>query len=336
MPEINETNVQGIEASQSDSLRWLATSAELPATGADGDAFIIGTTDTVWTWDTDTVAWVDSGIPPAAPVTSVFGRVGAIVAAASDYDASQIDNDSTAPGAFVDDALTGHETRVAANDAKVSNATHTGEVTGSGALAIDKTAITGKSSVTAAATDEVLIADADDTGNLKKVTAQSIADLAGGGVQLDRFNALDALLVGSAIPVFESRNGHPVLSFDDSTDEEVVFNSIMSNDYADGNLTVDIDWVSASAITGDVKWDVAFERIPGQDIDSDGFAAIQTDTDTTNGTSGVVTRTSIAFTQAQADSIAAGEAYRLKVTRDTSVGGDMVGDTQLLRVTLRQ
>ena len=38
-------------------------------------------------------------------VTSVFSRTGDVVAAASDYNASQIDNDSTVPGAFVDDAL---------------------------------------------------------------------------------------------------------------------------------------------------------------------------------------------------------------------------------------
>ena len=40
-----------------------------------------------------------------APVASVFTRIGAVVAAASDYDASQVDNDSLVAGAFVDDAL---------------------------------------------------------------------------------------------------------------------------------------------------------------------------------------------------------------------------------------
>lgn len=38
-------------------------------------------------------------------VSSVFGRTGAVVAAASDYNASQVDNDSSVTGAFVDDAL---------------------------------------------------------------------------------------------------------------------------------------------------------------------------------------------------------------------------------------
>jgi hypothetical protein len=61
-----------------------------------------------------------------------------------------------------------------------SNATHTGDVTGSGALTVDKTAITGKTLVTAAADDHVLVADASDSDNLKKVTVQTIVDLAGG------------------------------------------------------------------------------------------------------------------------------------------------------------
>lgn len=49
-----------------------------------------------------------------------------------------------------------------------SNATHTGDVTGDTALTIDKTAITGKTAVTAVGTDYVLISDTSDSGNLKK------------------------------------------------------------------------------------------------------------------------------------------------------------------------
>lgn len=41
----------------------------------------------------------------ADAVSSVFGRTGVVAAAASDYDASQVDNDSSVTGAFVDDAL---------------------------------------------------------------------------------------------------------------------------------------------------------------------------------------------------------------------------------------
>jgi len=47
----------------------------------------------------------DPGAGAPGAVTSVFGRTGDVVAAASDYDASQIDNDSLVAGAFVSDAL---------------------------------------------------------------------------------------------------------------------------------------------------------------------------------------------------------------------------------------
>jgi hypothetical protein len=64
----------------------------------------------------------------------------------------------------------------------VTNATHTGDVTGSGALTAQPALITGKSAATVASGDLVLIADINDSNNLKQVTAQSIADLASGGV----------------------------------------------------------------------------------------------------------------------------------------------------------
>lgn len=58
-----------------------------------------------------------------------------------------------------------------------TNATHTGEVTGATTLTIDKTAITGKTAVTADAADYVLISDTSDTGNLKKAL---VSDFGGG------------------------------------------------------------------------------------------------------------------------------------------------------------
>jgi len=66
---------------------------------------------------------------------------------------------------------------VTANTAKVSNATHTGDVTGATTLTVDPSAISGKPLVTAVGADHVLILDATD-GLLKKALA---SDLAGSG-----------------------------------------------------------------------------------------------------------------------------------------------------------
>jgi len=68
---------------------------------------------------------------------------------------------------------------VIANSAKVTNANHTGDVTGSTALTVDKTAISGQVLVTAVGTDHVLIGDASDTDNLKKAL---VSDLTGSGI----------------------------------------------------------------------------------------------------------------------------------------------------------
>lgn len=109
---------------------------------------------------------------------------------------------------------------ITANNAKVTNATHTGQVTGSGALTVDKTAITDQTAGTVASGDLVLVSDIDDSNNLKKVTAQSIADLSGGGGGSaysllwvwDSWNPADAttywMPTGSAVVPATSSNGN--------------------------------------------------------------------------------------------------------------------------------
>lgn len=71
---------------------------------------------------------------------------------------------------------------VVINNAKVSNATHTGEVTGSNALTVDKSVISNKTQVTASSTDFVLIGDSSDSDNLKKAP---VSDFLGSGTDSD-------------------------------------------------------------------------------------------------------------------------------------------------------
>ena len=46
-------------------------------TGTDGDYAILGSTDTIWVWDSGTSAWVDSD--QKGQVTSVNGQTGDVV-----------------------------------------------------------------------------------------------------------------------------------------------------------------------------------------------------------------------------------------------------------------
>ncbi|MFA5406955.1 MAG: hypothetical protein WC307_06385 [Candidatus Nanoarchaeia archaeon] len=73
------------------NLGYYATEAALTTvhpTASDGDWAIVGSTDTVWVWDTDTNAWVDTDTK--GQVSSVFGRSGIVTAQSGDYSLSQI------------------------------------------------------------------------------------------------------------------------------------------------------------------------------------------------------------------------------------------------------
>jgi hypothetical protein len=137
----------------------------------------------------------------------------------------------------------------------------------------------------------------------------------------------------------DTRNQHPCLDFDDTTNESAIFSGVMPQLYSSGGVTVYLHYAMTSATTNTVDWDVAFERIGDQqqDIDSDGFAAVQSvDNTTVPGTSGNVDVVSIAFTDgAQMDSVAVGESFRLKVTRDAA-SDDATGDAELVKVEIRE
>ena len=149
------------------------------------------------------------------------------------------------------------------------------------------------------------------------------------------FDANDAIYPPGNPAVANSRNGHPIISFQKPVAKNVLFNSIIPVNYNGANISVDIDWVAETAITGGVTWGIEFERnaLGGDDIDADSFAAQQTGTSTTNATSGIITRTTITLTQAEADAIEALDSFRMRLQRVVSDGGDdMTGDAQVLRV----
>jgi hypothetical protein len=137
----------------------------------------------------------------------------------------------------------------------------------------------------------------------------------------------------------DTRNGHPVLDFDADANESAVFSGVMPQHYAGGGVTVYLHYAMSSAEANDVDLDVAFERIGDQqqDIDADDFAAVNSvDNTTVPGNSGDVDIVDVAFTDgADMDSVAAGEGYRLKVTRD-AVSDTAAGDLELLFVEMRE
>lgn len=139
---------------------------------------------------------------------------------------------------------------------------------------------------------------------------------------------------------FDVRNQHPVLDFDAATNESAVFSAVMPRSYAaTTGVTVYLHYAMSSAEADTVDWDVAFERIGDQqqDIDSDSFAGVNSvDNTTVPGTTGLVDIVNVTFTNgADMDSVAVGEGFRLKVTRD-AVSDDAAGDAELLFVEIKE
>ena len=132
--------------------------AMLSATGtASGTTFLRGDN----TWAT-----------PAAggAVDSVNAQTGVVVLDADDI------SDAATTNKF---ATAAELSAISANTAKTTNATHTGDVTGDGALTVASVAVTGQTLVTAVGTDHVLIADASDAGSLKKALISDFASAGG-------------------------------------------------------------------------------------------------------------------------------------------------------------
>lgn len=153
------------------------------------------------------------------------------------------------------------------------------------------------------------------------------------------FKVQDAEFPASNPATPDTRNNHPVLDFDASTNETVYFTGRMPDRYSGGGLRVKIHYSMSSATSGDVDWDVAIERIGDQqlDVDADSFAAANSvDNTTVPGTSGNVDVVEVTFTDgADMDSLAAGEMFRLSLTRDAA-SDTAAGDAEVHRVTVEE
>jgi hypothetical protein len=150
-----------------------------------------------------------------------------------------------------------------------------------------------------------------------------------------RWTAADNKPPATNFATLDTRNSIDLLNFDDTTQENAVFNGIIPEaaDLTSG-LKVRITWVAASATSGDCRWGAQVERCNGSDIDADSFDTAVEATSATNATSGIPTVTEITLTDI--DSLTAGDFYRLKIYRDTGDAADtMAGDAQVIGVELR-
>ena len=160
------------------------------------------------------------------------------------------------------------------------------------------------------------------------------------GQTLLTFSAQAGVPSATVPPQLDTRNGHVVWDFDAATNEILNFEPLLPRNYNGGGLTVTLVWSATTATSGVTRWLVAFERHQEDvdDTDADSFATAQATNATAPAINGARAYDSVAFTNgAQIDNLAAGESFRLRVTRDAANAADtMVGDAELARVEIRE
>jgi len=143
----------------------------------------------------------------------------------------------------------------------------------------------------------------------------------------------------AAYATLDLRNGHPVLDFDPTVNEDAIWTRNLSDNYNGDGLTLDTYWTFTSAVAGTLGIQASIERMDAAslDIDADSFATFQTATGAVPGTSGQILKVSITFASGSAmDNLVAGEMFRLKLQRD-AVGTDTAaGDAELLCAVLKE
>lgn len=151
------------------------------------------------------------------------------------------------------------------------------------------------------------------------------------------FTAQSASLPSSGAAAFTVRNDRLFLAYDDAADEDAYFVGVLPLSYGSGDIDVTLFWTGDTATSGNAYWEVSWEAIDnaGPDLDSDSFATAQAVGDTAPSTAGVIRYVVLTFTQAQADGVGAGEAFRLRVRRAGTNGSDTLsGDAHLFAVAI--
>lgn len=148
---------------------------------------------------------------------------------------------------------------VATNNTKVSNATHTGEVTGSGALTLDKTAISNRTpKATPVNADEILITDSEAAGALKRVTIGSLPG-GGGGEANTQTNqgtgegTLAKTKVGVDLPIKSLKQGANIVLTNNTNDVTIGVSGITSNATHTGDATGDTALTIANDVVDNAK-----------------------------------------------------------------------------------
>lgn len=153
------------------------------------------------------------------------------------------------------------------------------------------------------------------------------------------FSPFSAEFPATNFPELTLINRRPALAFDAATDETAYWTGVAPQGIT-GTITVIAYCIMASATTGSVRLQAQLEAVTAADAtDLDATTSFDTANSagaTVAGTAGYLFIVSVTMTNA--DSIAAGDYFRLSVNRDadgTSGTDDATGDLYILAVEFR-
>jgi len=150
------------------------------------------------------------------------------------------------------------------------------------------------------------------------------------------FTAQNGIPPASDYATRDVRGVFPVLDFDSSTSESIYFVGLMPQQYQNNGIIAYL-YFTSSATSGDVDWDISFDRLTSADLDIDGnsFGDItSSDGNNVSGTSGAITIATWSIASGSAmDNVVAGDMFMVKLTRD--IADTASGDAQFLALELR-
>jgi hypothetical protein len=161
----------------------------------------------------------------------------------------------------------------------------------------------------------------------------TISSLGGGG----NISANSVIFPSVGPAAATARNGHPLVAFDDTASESVLFEDTVTMAYHEHGLKVYIYW-TAVAVSGSVVWSVEVERIAaGSNISSSAFQPPVTVVSQAPSGSWVLVVAEITITNAEAGGLLPGDACRYRLSRQPSSPSDtMAGDALMFRVVVQE
>lgn len=152
---------------------------------------------------------------------------------------------------------------------------------------------------------------------------------------IERLLPRQAEFPSATFPILASIDRRPVLDFVDTVSQSAQWTGIAAQGMT-GTLTLVVYYAMDTATSGTIGFRAQVEAIaPGdaQVITSDSFDTADLGSETVPATAQSLSTLSITLTNA--DSIAAGDYFRLILQRDTSVGGNASGVCHVLAAELR-